>query len=82
MDHTVENKHFPGVFEATPLRAPVRPWGHAPRQANPVLTQGRRGAQGRGRDTPPHIVAQCNLANHTIRQRLNRTDHGVHVLNQ
>ena len=51
MDHTVENKHFPGVFEATPLRAPVRPWGHAPRQANPVLTQGRRGAQGR--DTPP-----------------------------
>ena len=52
MDHTVENKHFPGVFEATPLRAPVRPWGHAPRQANPVLTQGRRGAQGR--DTPPH----------------------------
>ena len=29
-----------------------------------------------------HIVAQCNLANHTIRQRLNRTDHGVHVLNQ
>ena len=61
MDHTVKNKHFPGVFEATPLRAPVRPWGHAPRQANPVLTQGRRGAQGRagarrgaqGRDTPP-----------------------------
>ena len=52
MDHTVENKHFPGVFEATPLRAPVRPWGHAPRQANPVLTQGRRGAQGR--DTPPY----------------------------
>ena len=52
MDHTVENKHFPGVFEATPLRAPVRPWGHAPRQANPVLTQGRRGAQGR--DTPPN----------------------------
>ena len=51
MDHTVKNKHFPGVFEATPLRAPVRPWGHAPRQANPVLTQGRRGAQGR--DTPP-----------------------------
>ena len=51
MDHTVENKHFPGVFVATPLRAPVRPWGHAPRQANPVLTQGRRGAQGR--DTPP-----------------------------
>ena len=51
MDHTVENKHFPGVFEATPLRAPVCPWGHAPRQANPVLTQGRRGAQGR--DTPP-----------------------------
>ena len=53
MDHTVENKHFPGVFEATPLRAPVRPWGHAPRQANPVLTQGRRGAQGR--DTPPYM---------------------------
>ena len=52
MDHTVKNKHFPGVFEATPLRAPVRPWGHAPRQANPVLTQGRRGAQGR--DTPPY----------------------------
>ena len=52
MDHTVKNKHFPGVFEATPLRAPVRPWGHAPRQANPVLTQGRRGAQGR--DTPPN----------------------------
>ena len=51
MDHTVKNKHFPGVFEATPLRAPVRPWGHAPRQANPILTQGRRGAQGR--DTPP-----------------------------
>ena len=54
MDHTVENKHFPGVFEATPLRAPVRPWGHAPRQANPVLTQGRRGAQGR--DTPPYMT--------------------------
>ena len=52
MDHTVKNKRFPGVFEATPLRAPVRPWGHAPRQANPVLTQGRRGAQGR--DTPPY----------------------------
>ena len=52
VDHTVENKHFPGVFKATPLRAPVRPWGHAPRQANPVLTQGRRGAQGR--DTPPY----------------------------
>ena len=59
MDHTVENKHFPGVFEATPLRAPVRPWGHAPRQANPVLTQGRRGAQGR--DTPPPIT----LVNHS-----------------
>ena len=60
MDHTVENKHFPGVFEATPLRAPVRPWGHAPRQANPVLTQGRRGAQGR--DTPPFktmIIITC-----------------------
>ena len=57
MDHTVENKHFPGVFEATPLRAPVRPWGHAPRQANPVLTQGRRGAQGR--DTPPHKGQIC-----------------------
>ena len=58
MDHTVKNKHFPGVFEATPLRAPVRPWGHAPRQANPVLTQGRRGAQGR--DTPPCIsVFKC-----------------------
>ena len=57
MDHTVENKHFPGVFEATPLRAPVRPWGHAPRQANPVLTQGRRGAQGR--DTPP-FMANCH----------------------
>ena len=54
MDHTVKNKHFPGVFEATPLRAPVRPWGHAPRQANPVLTQGRRGAQGR--DTPPFKI--------------------------
>ena len=59
MDHTVENKHFPGVFEATPLRAPVRPWGHAPRQANPVLTQGRRGAQGR--DTPPHGQVQREL---------------------
>ena len=63
MDHTVENKHFPGVFEATPLRAPVRPWGHAPRQANPVLTQGRRGAQGR--DTPPFKPTQnkgCQLS--------------------
>ena len=59
MDHTVENKHFPGVFEATPLRAPVRPWGHAPRQANPVLTQGRRGAQGR--DTPPNRTLQISL---------------------
>ena len=54
MDHTVKNKHFPGVFEATPLRAPVRPWGHAPRQANPVLTQGRRGAQGRDTPLPPY----------------------------
>ena len=61
MDHTVENKHFPGVFKATPLRAPVRPWGHAPRQANPVLTQGRRGAQGR--DTPPQIVFFRHLFN-------------------
>ena len=60
MDHTVENKHFPGVFEATPLRAPVRPWGHAPRQANPVLTQGRRGAQGR--DTPPNMINFPNYA--------------------
>ena len=60
MDHTVENKHFPGVFEATPLRAPVRPWGHAPRQANPVLTQGRRGAQGR--DTPPFNHVQGCVA--------------------
>ena len=66
VDHTVENKHFPGVFEATPLRAPVRPWGHAPRQANPVLTQGRRGAQGR--DTPPirseygHDQCRCELS--------------------
>ena len=59
MDHTVKNKHFPGVFEATPLRAPVRPWGHAPRQANPVLTQGRRGAQGR--DTPPIIYLLFSL---------------------
>ena len=59
MDHTVENKHFPGVFEATPLRAPVRPWGHAPRQANPVLTQGRRGAQGR--DTPPFKELQSRI---------------------
>ena len=58
MDHTVENKDFPGVFEATPLRAPVRPWGHAPRQANPVLTQGRRGAQGR--DTPPCMFISLN----------------------
>ena len=64
MDHTVKNKHFPGIFEATPLRAPVRPWGHAPRQANPVLTQGRRGAQGR--DTPPYklistISVECKV---------------------
>ena len=66
MDHTVENKHFPGVFEATPLRAPVRPWGHAPRQANPVLTQGRRGAQGR--DTPPFIESfvKYTFLNETI----------------
>ena len=63
MDHTVENKHFPGVFEATPLRAPVRPWGHAPRQANPVLTQGRRGAQGR--DTPP-CRATCLSTNNIM----------------
>ena len=59
MDHTVKNKHFPGVFEATPLRAPVRPWGHAPRQANPVLTQGRRGAQGR--DTPPYMLYLASI---------------------
>ena len=60
MDHTVKNKHFPGVFEATPLRAPVRPWGHAPRQANPVLTQGRAGARrgAQGRDTPPNNSCQ------------------------
>ena len=63
MDHTVENKHFPGVFEATPLRAPVRPWGHAPRQANPVLTQARRGAQGR--DTPPPYSATFYFATFT-----------------
>ena len=64
VDHTVENKHFPGVFKATPLRAPVRPWGHAPRQANPVLTQGRRGAQGR--DTPPDkgLITVRHIAQH------------------
>ena len=59
VDHTVENKHFQGVFKATPLCAPVRPWGHAPRQANPVLTQGRRGAQGR--DTPPYRTNALKL---------------------
>ena len=35
MDHTVKNKHFPGVFEATPLRAP--------RQANPGAGPSRKG---------------------------------------
>ena len=70
MDHTVKNKHFPGVFEATPLRAPVRPWGHAPRQANPVLTQGRRGAQGR--DTPPYIVVQEESADDPVRLWFNK----------
>ena len=30
VDHTVENKHFQGVFKATTLCAPVRPWGHDP----------------------------------------------------
>ena len=68
MDHTVKNKHFPGVFEATPLRAPVRPWGHAPRQANPVLTQGRRGAQGR--DTPPN-----RLTINDVKQWLFKSEH-------
>jgi len=47
MFHTVESNHFPGLFEAMPLYAPAGPYGHAPRQANPVLTQGHRGAQGR-----------------------------------
>ena len=47
MFHTVESNHFPGLFEATPLYAPAGPYRHAPRQANPVLTQGHRGAQGR-----------------------------------
>jgi len=59
MFHTVESNHFPGLFEAMPLYAPVGPYGHAPRQANPVLTQGHRGAQGRV--SPPPMYIQSDI---------------------
>ena len=54
---------------------PCGPYGHAPRQANPVLTQGHRGAQGRV--SPPYNP----LPPQTLSVRVNKLEFVEPIVN-